>query len=132
MKLSFKKELSIKIYLELARYHLESCFEALELKEQTSTSILFKDYLLFCVQAYQLNLPSKTIFKRINEEYFCSYYDFAFLMLHQINSNFKKIEEIDEKDENYMIFSKLPQLKIVDLQNFFVETFKMYIYEKET
>lgn len=109
----------------MARYHLESCFEALELNEQTFSSILFKDYLLFCVQAYQLNLPSKTIFKRINEEYFCSYYDFASLMLHQLNSNFKKIEDIDERDENYMIFSKLPQLKIVDLQNFFVETFIM-------
>ena len=121
----FKKELSIKIYLELARYHLESCFEASELNDQTSSSILFKDYFLFCVQAYQLNLPSKIIFKRINEEYFCSYYDFAYLMLHQLHSNFKKIEDIDEKDENYMIFSKLPQLKIVDLQNFFVETFKM-------
>lgn len=115
--------MSIKVYLEFARYHLESCLNDEERNEFT-TSILFKDYFHFSLQAYQLNLPSKNIFKKINEEYFCNYYDFAYLELLQLLINFNKSEQLDEKDKNYLIFCKLPSLKSVDCENYFFNVFK--------
>ena len=108
--------------MELGRYHLESCIDNDD--NDIFISVMFKEYFSFCSQAYQKDLPSRKNFERINQEYFINYYDFAFITLQNTLDNMNKIDQITEKDQDYILFCKLPSLSIVNYENYFFNVFK--------
>ena len=120
-----KQELAIKIYLELVRYHLESSQNNENNEDEIPISIMFKDFVLFCIEAYEKKLPSRKYFERIINEYFLNYYDFAFMLLESLWDNVNTLNQFTERESLYLIFCKLPPIASINFNDYFSQTIKM-------
>ena len=93
-------------------------------ENEISVSIMFKDLVFFCIEAYEKNLPSRKYFERIINEYFLNYYDFAFMILQSLWDNVNNLDQFTEKESLYLIFCKLPPIASISFNEYFSQTIK--------
>lgn len=110
--------------MEVSRYHLESTFLKSDDEREIFVSVMFKEFFSFCLQSYERELPSKKFFQDVNREYFSNYYDFAYMILTELLTSLNNLDEISEKNEIFLIFSKLPLIESINFDGYLIQVFE--------